>query len=156
MEVLCIGHAASALTAPNLVAIKAMGRSDVYMKLEFVRRVLMLLILAITVFAFDFVIAMAYSFALSAWIDAIVCAIPSGLLLGYGVREQFKAVAKTILASVLMGMAVWAVGLLAMPLFLKLVIQIVTGVIVYIILCRLMKIESFLYILDHMKQMKKG
>ena len=55
-----------------------------------------------------------------------------------------------------MGVAVWAVGLLAMPLLLKLVIQIVTGVIVYIILCRLMKIESFLYILDHLKQMKKG
>ena len=156
MEVLCIGHAASALTAPNLVAIKAMGRSDIYMKLEFVRRVLMLAVLAITVFAFDFVIAMAYSFALSAWIDAIVCAIPSGRLLGYGVREQFKAVAKIILASVLMGVSVWAVGLLTMPLLLKLVAQIATGVIVYIILCWLLKVDSFLYILDQMKQMKKG
>lgn len=156
MEVLCIGHAASALTAPNLVAIKAMGRSDVYMKLEFVRRVLMLLILAITVFAFDFVIAMAYSFALSAWIDAIVCAIPSGRLLGYGAKEQFKAVSKTIFASVLMGVAVWAVGLLTLPLFLKLVAQIATGIIVYIILCWLMKIESFMYALNNLKQMKKG
>ena len=126
------------------------------MKLEVVRRVLMLAVLAITVFSFDFVIAMAYSFALSAWIDAIVCAIPSGWLLGYGVREQFKAVAKTILASVLMGAAVWAVGLLAMPLFLKLVVQILTGVMVYIILCWLMKIESFLYALNSLKQMKKG
>ena len=156
MQVLCIGHAASALTAPNLVAIKAMGRSDIYMKLEFVRRVLMLLVLGITVFAFDFVIAMAYSFALSAWIDAIVCAIPTGRLLGYGLGEQFKDIGKTILAAVLMGLAVWAVGLLTMPLFLELIAQIGCGVIVYIILCRLMKIESFMYVLNNLKQMKKG
>lgn len=156
MEVLCIGHAAGALTAPNLVAIKAMGRSDIYMKLEFLRRVLMLAVLAITVISFNFVVAMAYSFALSAWIDAIVCAVPSGRLLGYGVMAQFKDIWKTILASVVMGVAVWAVGLLTMPLLLKLVVQVATGVIVYIILCWLLKVDSFVYILDQMKQMKKG
>lgn len=156
MEVLCIGHAAGALTAPNLVAIKAMGRSDIYMKLEFLRRVLMLAVLAITVISFNFVVAMAYSFALSAWIDAIVCAVPSGRLLGYGVMAQFKDIWKTILASVVMGVAVWAVGLLTMPLLLKLVVQVATGAIVYIILCWLLKVDSFVYILDQMKQMKKG
>lgn len=156
MEVLCIGQAASALTAPNLVAIKAMGRSDVYMKLEFVRRVLMLAALAVTVLAFDSVIAMAYSFTLSAWIDAAVCTVPCGRLLGYGAAKQFKDVGKILLAAVLMGAAVWAVGLLAMPLLLKLLVQVGCGVTVYIILCRLMKIESFLYILNCLKQMRKG
>lgn len=156
MEVLCIGHAASAITAPNLVAIKAMGRSDIYMKLEFVRRVLMLAVLAITVFAFDFVVAMAYSFALSAWIDAIVCAIPSGRLLGYGVVKQFKDMWKNILAAVLMGIAVWAVGLAAIPLFLKLVVQILTGIVVYILLCRLLKVEGFMYALNMIKGLRKS
>lgn len=156
MEVLCIGHAASALAAPNLVAIKAMGRSDIYMKLEFIRRVIMLAVLVITVLCFDSALAMAYSYVLSAWLDTVICAIPCGRLLGYGVMAQFKDIWKTILASVVMGAAVWTVGLLTMPLFLKLVVQIAIGVIVYIILCRLMKVESFLYILDHLKQMKKG
>lgn len=156
MEVLCIGHAASAITAPNLVAIKAMGRSDIYMKLEFVRRVLMLAVLAITVFAFDFVVAMAYSFALSAWIDAIVCAIPSGRLLGYGVVKQFKDMWKNILAAVLMRIAVWAVGLAAIPLFLKLVVQILTGIVVYILLCRLLKVEGFMYALNMIKGLRKS
>ena len=156
MEVLCIGHAASALAAPNLVAIKAMGRSDIYMKLEFIRRVIMLAVLVATVLCFDSALAMAYSYVFSAWLDTVICAMPCGRLLGYGVAQQFRDVWKNILAAALMGVAVWAVGLLAMPLLLKLIIQIVTGVIVYIILCRLMKIESFLYILDHLKQMKKG
>ena len=156
MEVLCIGHAASALAAPNLVAIKAMGRSDIYMKLEFIRRVIMLAVLVITVLCFDSALAMAYSYVFSAWLDTVICAIPCGRLLGYGVAQQFKDVWKNILAAVLMGVAVWAVGLLTMPLLLKLVVQIAAGVIVYIILCWLLKIDSFRYILDQMKQIKKG
>ena len=112
--------------------------------------------LLITVFAFDSIIAMAYSFTLSCWLDVLLCILPNGRLLGYGLGKQLKDVWKTIVAAAVMAVAVWAVGLLTMPLLLKLVAQIATGVIVYIILCWLMKIESFLYILDHMKQMKKG
>lgn len=155
MEVLCIGYAASALTAPNLVAIKAMGRSDIYMKLEFMRRILMLAVLLITVLAFDSIIAMAYSFALSAWIDTMVCSIPNGKLLNYGFIEQFKDVWRTLLAAVIMSVAVWAIGLLAMSLFMKLVVQILTGIIVYIILCLLLRVEGFSYALNIIKGLRK-
>lgn len=155
MQVLCIGHAASALTAPNLVAIKAMGRSDIYMKLEFMRRILMLAVLLITVLAFDSIIAMAYSFALSAWIDTMVCSIPNGKLLNYGFIEQFKDVWRTLLAAVIMSVAVWAIGLLAMSLFMKLVVQILTGIVVYIILCLLLRVEGFSYALNMIKGLRK-
>lgn len=156
MQILCIGHAASALTAPNLVAIKAMGRSDIYMKLEFVRRVIMLIVLLITVFAFDTVEAMAYSFTLSSWIDVIICTIPCGRLLGYGFISQLRDSWKAILASAVMGAAVWAAGLLAIPLFLKLIVQIVTGTLVYIIISWLLKSEGFMYALNLLKGMKKA
>lgn len=156
MEVLCIGHAASALTAPNLVAIKAMGRSDVYMKLEFVRRVAMLVVLLITVFAFDSIMAMAYSFTLSCWLDVLLCSLPNGRLLGYGLEKQLKDVWKTIVASALMALLVWAVGLLAMPLAAKLLVQVLTGVAVYIIMCWVMKVEGFLYALNIIKGVRKA
>lgn len=156
MEVLCIGHAASAITAPNLVAIKAMGRSDIYMKLEFVRRMAMLIVLLVTVFAFDSVMAMAYSYTLSCWLDVLLCSLPNGRLLGYGFGKQFKDVWKTIVASVIMALAVWAVGLLAMPLAVKLLVQLMVGVIVYIILCWAMRIEGFLYALNMIKGLRKS
>lgn len=156
MQALCLGHAASALTAPNLVAIKAMGRSDIYMKLEFVRRMVMLAILIITVFAFDTALAMAYSFALSTWIDVVICSIPSGRLLNYGFGRQFATVWKTILASVIMGIAVWAVGLLAMPLLLKLLVQMALGITIYIIASWILRAEGFMYALNLLKGMRKA
>ena len=156
MEALCVGHAASAMTAPNLVAIKAMGRSDIYMKLEFVRRVAMLLVLLITVFAFDSIMAMAYSFTLSCWLDVLLCSLPNGRLLGYGLKKQLKDVWKTIAAAAVMAVAVWAVGLLAMPLAIKLLVQLLVGVIVYIMLCWVLKADGFLYALNMIKGLRKA
>lgn len=156
MEVLCIGHAASALETPNLVAIKAMGRSDIYMKLEFVRRMAMLIVLLVTVFAFDSVMAMAYSYTLSCWLDVLLCCLPNGRLLGYGLGKQLKDVWKTVVASVVMAVAVWAAGLLAMPLAVKLLVQLLTGVAVYIIICWAMKAEGFLYALNMVKGLRKA
>ena len=156
MEVLCIGQAASALTAPNLVAIKAMGRSDIYMKLEFVRRVAMLAVLLITVLLTNSIMAMAYSYTFSCWIDAVLCALPNGRLLGYGVGKQFGDVWKIIVASCVMSVTVWAVGMVFSHLALKLLVQILTGAIVYIILCWAMKIEGFLYALNMIKGLRKA
>ena len=156
MEALCVGHAASAMTAPNLVAIKAMGRSDIYMKLEFVRRVAMLLVLLITVFAFDSIMAMAYSFTLSCWLDVLLCSLPNGCLLGYGLKKQLKDVWKTIAAAAVMAVAVWAMGLLAMPLAIKLLVQLLVGVIVYIMLCWVLKADGFLYALNMIKGLRKA
>ena len=156
MEALCVGHAASAMTAPNLVAIKAMGRSDIYMKLEFVRRVAMLLVLLITVFAFDSIMAMAYSFTLSCWLDVLLCSLPNGRLLGYGLKKQLKDVWKTIAAAAVMAVAVWAMGLLAMPLAIKLLVQLLVGVIVYIMLCWVLKADGFLYALNMIKGLRKA
>lgn len=155
MEVLCIGQAASALTAPNLVAIKAMGRSDIYMKLEFVRRVAMLVVLLVTVFVSNSIMAMAYSYTFSCWLDVVFCALPNGRLLGYGFAKQFKDVWKSIMISCVMGVTVWAMGLVTMPLILKLLVQVSAGIVVYIILCWAMKIEGFLYALNMIKGLKK-
>lgn len=156
MEVLCIGQAASALTAPNLVAIKAMGRSDIYMKLEFVRRVAMLIVLLVTVLLTNSIMAMAYSYTFSCWIDAVLCALPNGRLLGYGAGKQFGEVWKIIVAASVMAVAVWAVGLLALPMVIKLLAQMLAGVIIYAVLCWAMKIEGFLYALNMIKGLRRA
>ena len=57
------------LTSSNLVALKSLGRSDLYSRQELLRRALMLIVLLISVFAFDTALAIAVSFLISAWID---------------------------------------------------------------------------------------
>ena len=86
----------------------------------------------------------------------MLCALPNGRLLGYGAGKQFGEVWKIIAAASVMGVAVWAVGLLALPMVIKLLAQMLAGVIIYAVLCWAMKIEGFLYALNMIKGLRKA
>ena len=143
MQIICLGSANIAITKAGLIPIQSIGRSDVYMKLELVRRTVMLAVLAVSVFAFRSVKAIAWGYAISSWIDVAVISVPVKRLIGYGLIEQLRDVWKIILASVLMAGAVLAVGLIAAPEWLLLIVQILVGIIVYCLMCMLLKIEAF-------------
>ena len=70
------------ITSANLVAVKALGRSDILMKQELLRRTLMIIVLLVTVFAFHSVVAIACGFLFSArgWM-AIITSMPVKQLL---------------------------------------------------------------------------
>ncbi len=137
-----VGEAQVPLTSSNLVALKSLGRSDLYARQEVLRRVLMLLVLAISVLGFHTVPAIAAGFAFSAWLDAWVTSLPLKKLLGYGARDQLRDVWKSLLASLLMAGAVRAFGLLPLPQIFKLLAQIILGLAVYLLTNRLLGNES--------------
>ena len=146
MQIICLGSASIAINTAGLTAIKSVGRSDVYMRLELVRRIAMLAVLLVSVFAFRSVEAIAWGYAISAWIDVVIISVPVKRLIGYGLIEQLRDVWKIILAALLMGGVVFAVGLLAAPAWLVLTLQITSGIIIYPTLCYVLKIDSFIQI----------
>lgn len=156
MQIVCVAQIPGLIDSSNLVSIKSMGRSDIYMKLEFVRRVAMLVILALTVIIFDSVIAIAYSYALCAWLDVIAVSVPNKKLIGYGIADQIRDTWDILLAAVIMGATVYLIGLAPVMPLIKLILQILGGVIVYIIACLVLKIDIFMYALDMIKKMFKA
>ena len=142
-----------AFSSSNLIAIKAMGRSDVYMKLELVRRVVMLGILMISVFCFRSITAIAVGYVISSWLDWLIVTIPIKRLLDYGLLQQLKDTRKIFLASILMGGIVFAMSLLPGPSVFNLLLQIGIGIAVYFGACKLLRVESFQYALDCIKKM---
>lgn len=156
VEILCLAEAQVPLTSSNLVAVKSLGRSDIYAKQEILRRVLMLTVLLISVLAFDSVVAIAVGFLISAWLDCFVTSLSVNALLGYGFFDQLRDVWKSALTSVLMAAVVFALGLLPMPLFIGLLLQITGGCLVYIIFNLLLRNESLLYVSGLLKNRKAG
>lgn len=156
VQLLCIGETQVPITAANLLAVKSLGRSDIYAKQEVLRRVLMIIVLAISVFCFDSVEAIAVGFVISAWIDAVVTALPLKKLLDSSLREQFAGLWKIAAASLIMAGAVWAMNLLALPLLIKLMMQIVLGIVVYVAANLILKTESFIYILNMLKNRRQN
>jgi O-antigen/teichoic acid export membrane protein len=131
MQLLCVAEVVLPLSSSNLVTVKAMGKSGTYMKLEMIRRIVMIAILLTAVFAFDSVLAIAISAIVIAWTDAIIIMTPMKKIIGYGVFSQLKDVWKTVLVSIIMGAIVFFVGKLALPTIALLVIQVLVGIVVY-------------------------
>ena len=126
------------------------------MKQELLRRSLMLIVLALTVFCFDSPVAIAVGFTFSAWLDAFVTSLPIKRLLGYGFLGELRDVWKLMLASAVMAAVVYAMNLIALPLALKLLLQILAGAAVYLGVCTALRADSIVFILNILKKRRGG
>lgn len=142
MQWLCIANAAVPIISSNLIAIKASGRSDIYMRLEMVRRVVMLTILLISLFAFHSVKAIAIGFCISSWVDVIISMTPVKKLIGRGIIVQLKDLWKIIITSLIMFVVVQLMNMLTWNNNLLLLVQVISGAIVYIGMGFVLNIES--------------
>ena len=151
LVLLSIGEAQVPLTSSNLVALKSLRRSDLYAKQEVLRRVLMLLVLAVSVLAFDSVIAIAVGFVFSAWLDVWVTSLPLKGLLDYSFFAQVRDTWKSALSSLLMAAAGWALGRLPLGGIVGLAFQIIAGGALYLLINLVLRNESLVYLLSVVK-----
>lgn len=149
LRIFCITYMFWPVHTANLNAINAMGRSDWFLRLEIVKKIVGLIILLSTMW-FG-VMAMAYSLLLSSVLSQIINSWPNRKLLGYGYLEQVRDFAPGILLAVAMGICVYFVGYLPLPMIITLLIQIVLGAIIYIAASAILKLEEFEYLLDMVK-----
>lgn len=156
MQILCISNAFVPLLTSNLTAIKAVGRSDLFMKLEVVRRIIMLVILMVAVFCFHSVYAIAVSWMVNYIIDVVIVMIPVKGILGYGPVEQFKDLWRTLVASALMFVGVYLIGeLLVISHIWKFSVQLITAVALYVTISLLLRNEILTYIFNGVRRFIK-
>ncbi|MEG0900558.1 MAG: oligosaccharide flippase family protein, partial [Clostridia bacterium] len=148
LQICCIDFAFYPIHTANLQAINAMGRSDVFLRLECIKKSYGILILCVTVFCFDSVLAIAWGAVVSTLISAFVNASPNRKLLGYGYLEQMRDVLPPILLSLVMFGAVYAMNGLRLPALALLLLQILTGIALYAGLALLLRLESLRYLQD--------
>ena len=134
-------------------AIKALGRSDLFLILEVVKKILgMILILGSMRFG---VLVMAYTYLLQSFLAQVINAWPNHKLLNYNYLEQLRDIFPYLLLSVLMGGAVYAVSFLALPDWQILGIQTILGAIIYWAGLALLKLECYGYIQDILRQFRR-
>ncbi len=146
MQIFCAIYALYPLHTANLNAIKAVGRSDVFLKLEIAKKLLETGILLVTL-RFG-VFYMALGQLLLGLIAQLLNAWPNRKLLGYAYAQQLRDVAPALLLSLLMGLCVWPVTRLGLGDLVTLLIQVPLGVAVYVGAAWLFKVDSFRYVLS--------
>ncbi len=140
----CFTCAFMPIHTANLQGIKAMGRSDIFLKLEVVKKVLGITTLVVTL-PFGLTVMMYGKCAVTV-ISSIVNAFPNRRLMNYSFVEQYRDMAPSILISLAMLFIILPMDRIPMPLLPLMLIQIISGVIVYVLLSLLFKLETFTYV----------
>lgn len=159
MQFVCISYAFIPINNANLQAISAMGRSDIYIKLEIIKDTIGVVLLggafAISVFCglgekgILLVLAMQ---ALISLISVIVNAVPNKKLLNYSLKEQFRDILPSLALAAAMGILTWAFTLLNLPNWITLILQVIFGVSFYLGTARLLKFECLSYLMATLKE----
>lgn len=144
LRIFCIFYAFWPIHTANLNAIKAMGRSDIFMRLEIIKKT-MDVILIITALPFG-VRAIALSELVTAPVSALINAAPNKKLLGYGYKEQVGDMLPSMILSLIMGTFVYVLSFMKWNIIVTLIVQILVGISIYVALSHIFKLESYLYI----------
>ena len=151
LRIFCITYMFYPIHTANLNAIKAMGRSDLFLKLEIAKKIVgMALLLSTMWFG---VMAMAYSLLVSSVFSQIINSWPNRKLLNYGYLEQLRDILSGIALAVVMGCCVSLISLLGLSNAVTLLIQIPLGAVIYIAASALLHLESFEYLMDMIRPM---
>lgn len=153
LRIFCVTYMFYPIHTANLNAINAMGRSDWFLRLEVIKKIVGMAILLSTMW-FG-VMAMAYSLLLSSVLSQIINSWPNRKLLGYGYLEQIRDIAPAIILAVIMGIGVYFIGYIPLPTIVTLIIQIVAGAIIYIVLSAILKLEEYEYLTGMIKSFFK-
>ncbi len=152
MQIYCFTMAFYPIHSCNLQAINAMGRSDIFLKLEIVKKVVGIASLVIAVFCFDSPIAIAMTGIITSLISCFINAYPNKKLIGYSYAEQMKDILPSFALSVVMLGCVLAVERLKLASVLTLTLQVLVGVAVYVALSALLRVEAFMQMWGMLKK----
>ena len=145
MRIFCITSIFYSIHTANLNAITAMGRSDLFLKLEVAKKVVGITALLITIPIS--VKAMAYSLLIVSVLCQIINSWPNRKLLCYSYLEQIRDIMPNIMLATIMGIVVLMIEYVPLQnKYIILLLQVSVGGVVYFGLSFFTKVESYIYI----------
>lgn len=150
LQLFCIVFLFQPIHTANMQAIKAIGRSDIYLKLEIIKKSIELICLILVVRIS--VNAIVTSMALLTVAFTFVNSLPNSKLLHYSFMEQMHDIFPSLGMGIAMAVVVYLIGNLQIPMLPLFIVQIICGMLVYISLAYITKNSEFCFLLNLLKK----
>lgn len=146
----CLYFLCQPMQTTNWQIIKTTGRSDLCLKLEVLKKAIGIGLIFLTM---NYgVLAIAAGNAAFAVISMLINMVPNRKLIGYSIPQQLYDLLPAAALSLLMGGVVYMMTFLTLPDLAVLVLQVVVGASVYLLGSYLLRLDSFIYLLDIVKR----
>lgn len=149
VQILCVFYLMRPIYSANSEAIKALGRSNIFLKQEIIKKCIG--VIGILISMWFGVFWMVMSTAITAVINTVIDAYPNKKLIDYGLGEQIKDLLPCIFLTLVMAVAVYFLNDLPISLFLRLLVQVAVGAAIYVGGSILFKLEAFEYLFGVLK-----
>lgn len=153
LQIFCVIFLIKSMQNTFLQALNSIGKSGITLRIEVISTAFGCSALALSIFVFNSILSVVLSILVEQLLSLLLCSVACKKLLAFPIFEQIKDVAKIALAIVIMGAIVFAIGLLIQSVYIKLALQVLVGISLYITLSKLMKIESFDYLIAILKNL---
>ena len=155
IRIFCVSMMFDMVHSGNCEAIKAIGRSDIFLIMEIVKKSGYFITIVLFMFIGSTPEALASAYIICTAIAIIVNSIPNNRLIGYKYSMQFIDLVPNLLISIGMCFVVQLIGYISFSPIVLLVVQIVIGIALYIILSLITRNKNFNYLLDLLKTLVK-
>lgn len=152
LQVYCFVYGLLPIHTSNLQALNGMGRSDLFLRLEFVKKAYSILFLLIGAFVFQDIYILVGSYMLSGVISTFVNAWPNRRVIGYSYLEQIKDICPALALAAVSAAVAFPIGLLALPDIATILLQAAAMAACYLGLSKLFKVEALDYLLSTAKE----
>ena len=142
LQLICFDLMLYPLHASNLNMLKIYGRSDLYLKLEIVKK--LLAVIPVTLGIFVNIYWMLVGSIIIGLLAYYLNAEFSGSYLNYGMFEQVKDVLPSFLLALGMSLVVYLVGLISLSPYAILPLQVMIGFFIVVAICEITKYDVYL------------
>jgi len=151
MQIYCFIFAFYPIHTCNLQAINSMGRSDIFLKLEIIKKFVGLCALIVAVFCFESPIAIALTGVFTGLVSCFINAYPNKRLINYSYLQQFKDLVPSIIMSIAMYFIVVLISKIKMNALLILILQVLIGIVTYLVISIIFKPPTYKMLIKQIK-----
>lgn len=155
IQIFCISYMFDIIQIGNLQTIKAIGRSDLSLIMEIIKKSSYFVIILAFIFLSDSPVMLAVSSIVCTLVATVINTFPNRKLIGYKYRYQLMDIAPNLAIALIMGGIVYLMNGLNISPVILFGLQIVSGAALYILLSIVTKNENFKYLLSTAMHMLK-
>lgn len=153
LQIYCFVYALLPIHTTNLQALNGMGRSDLFLGLEFIKKGYGLVALLFCAFVLNDVTLLVASYLITGVLSTIVNSWPNKKVIGYSYSEQVRDIAPAFLLSGISAAATSAVAVLNLQPFVMILTQVAIFAAVYIGFSALVHLEEFTYLVSTAREL---
>lgn len=155
MQVMCLVWWLQPTQSCSIQAVKAIGRSDLYLNIEIISKVTGVLLILAAIKCFNTPFSIAVTMLISQFVAMLTYGSFVSKYIGYRLREQFADLLLPAAISCFICICVYFISFDVGNIIIKLSLQVVLGFLIYLVISYALRVEEFFYLLGIFKKGKK-